>query len=235
MKPSERATWLRRIHPDDRARVVADVQRAQEANALFEGEFRTQLADGRERWVLAKAGTVNLPTGRGGRRMGAVLDITERKKMEEELRESEEKFRRLVETTAAVLWQADMESWTFTYVTPQAVKLLGYPLEQWYEKDFWISHIHPDDRQRAIDTCLTMSQIAEDFDFEYRMIRLSGEVVWVHDIVNCHHKAGEPFQLRGLMIDITERKRNEQAIRESEERFRTHGEHGSRDDLDVGT
>ena len=209
-----------RIHPHDRARVIADVQRAQESNALFEGEFRAQLADGRERWVLAKGGTVNLPTGRGGRRMGAVLDITERKKMEEELRESEEKFRRLVETTAAVLWQADMESWTFTYVTPQAVKLLGYPLEQWYEKDFWISHIHPDDRQRAIDTCLTMSQIAEDFDFEYRMIRLSGEVVWVHDIVNCHHKAGEPSQLRGLMLDVTERKRNEQAIRESEERFR---------------
>ena len=210
-----------RIHPHDRARVIADVQRAQESNALFEGEFRAQLADGRERWVLAKGGTVNLPTGRGGRRMGAVLDITERKKMEEELRESEEKFRRLVETTAAVLWQADMESWTFTYVTPQAVKLLGYPLEQWYVKDFWISHIHPDDRQRAIDTRLTMSQIAEDFDFEYRMIRLSGEVVWVHDIVSCHHKAGEPFQLRGLMIDVTERKRHEQAIRESEERFRT--------------
>ena len=144
--------------------------------------------------------------------MGVLLDITDRKKMEDELRESEENFRRLVETTTAVLWQADMESWTFTYVTPQAVKLLGYPLEQWYEKDFWISHIHPDDRERAIDTCLTMSEIAEDFDFEYGMIRLSGEVVWVHDIVNCHHKAGEPFQLRGLMIDVTERKRNEQAI-----------------------
>ena len=209
-----------RIHPHDRARVIADVQRAQESNALFEGEFRAQLADGREHWVLAKGGTVNLPTGRGGRRMGAVLDITERKQMEEELRESEEKFRLLVETTAAVLWQADMESWKFTYVTPQAVKLLGYPLEQWYEKDFWISHIHPDDRQRAIDTCLTMSQSVENFDFEYRMIKLSGEVVWVHDIVNCHHKAGEPSQLRGLMLDVTERKRNEQAIRESEERFR---------------
>jgi len=220
-EPARVGDILARIHPDDRVRVVAEVERAQETNALFEGEFRAQFVDGREGWVLAKAGTVNVPDRRGARRMGVLLDITERKKFEEELRESEENFRRLVETTAAVLWQADMESWRFTYVTPQAVKLLGYPLEQWYEKDFWISHIHPDDRERAIDTCLTKSRSAEDFDFEYRMIRSSGEVVWVHDIVNCQHKAGEPSQLRGLMLDVTERKRSEQAIRESEERFRT--------------
>ena len=212
---------LSRIHPDDKERIVAEVERAQQANAPFEGEFRTRLADGRERWVLAKGSTVNVVGGRGVHRVGVLLDITERKKMEAVLRESEENFRRLVENTAAVLWQADIESWRFTYVTPQAVKLLGYPLEQWYEKDFWTSHIHPDDRQRAIDTCLTMSQRADDFEFEYRMIRSSGEVVWVHDIVNCNHLAGEPLQLRGLMLDVTERKRSEQAIRESEERFRT--------------
>ncbi|MGZ8424731.1 MAG: ABC transporter substrate binding protein [Candidatus Binatia bacterium] len=219
--PVRAADLLAPIHPEDRVRMIADVQRAQDTNALFAGEFRIQLPDGKERWILAKGGTVGVPNGVGVRRMGVLWDITERKKMENEMRESEENFRRLVETTTAVLWQADMESWTFTYVTPQAVKLLGYPLEQWYEKDFWISHIHPDDRQRAIDTCLTMSQSAEAFDFEYRMIRLSGEAVWVHDIVNCHQKAGEPFQLRGLMLDVTERKRSEQAIRESEERFRT--------------
>ena len=212
---------LSRIHPDDKERIVAEVERAQQANAPFEGEFRTRLADGRERWVLAKGSTVNVVGGRGVHRVGVLLDITERKKMEAVLRESEENFRRLVENTAAVLWQADVESWRFTYVTPQAVKLLGYPLEQWYEKDFWTSHIHPDDRQRAIDTCLTMSQRADDFEFEYRMIRSSGDVVWVHDIVNCNHLAGEPLQLRGLMLDVTERKRSEQAIRESEERFRT--------------
>lgn len=213
---------LARIHPDDRDPMVSEVQSAQTAGLPFQGEFRILLPNGAERWVLAKGRTTNDPGGgRDERRMGVVLDITDRKRAEEKLRESEENFRRLVETTSAVLWQADVETWNFTYVGPQAVKLLGYPLEQWYEKDFWVSHIHPDDRQRAVDTCLTMSKTANEFEFEYRMMSLSGEVVWVHDIGNCQHSNGSPQQLRGLMLDITERKHSEQAMRESEGRFRT--------------
>jgi PAS domain S-box-containing protein len=142
-----------------------------------------------------------------------------RKTAEESGRESEDNFRSLVETTAAVPWRADVESWVFTYVGPQAVKFLGYPLEQWYEKDFWVSHLHPDDKEFAIRTCLTLSKSAEDFEFEYRMIALSGKVVWVHDIVKCEQRNGKPAQLRGFMLDISERKQAEQAFRDSEARI----------------
>jgi two-component system sensor kinase FixL len=142
-----------------------------------------------------------------------------RKTAEESLRESEQNFRRLVETTAAVPWLADVESWVFTYVGPQAVRLLGYPLERWYEKDFWVSHLHPDDKVFAVNTCLALSKSAEDFEFEYRMIAASGETVWVHDIVKCEHRDGKPVELRGFLIDISERKEAEEALRESEERI----------------
>jgi PAS domain S-box-containing protein len=141
-----------------------------------------------------------------------------RKTAEESLRESEQNFRSLVETTAAVPWQADIETWTFTYVGPQAIRLLGYPLEQWYEKDFWVSHLHPDDKEFAVNTCLALSKSAEDFEFEYRMINASGHTVWVHDIVRCEHRNGKPVELRGYMLDISERKQTEEALRESEER-----------------
>jgi PAS domain S-box-containing protein len=151
----------------------------------------------------------NLLLERGRRRRTAAV-----------LRESEENLRRLVETTAAVPWQADVETWEFTYVGPQAVKLLGYPLEQWYQKDFWVSHLHPDDKEFAINTCLTNSERTEDFAFEYRMIASSGKIVWVHDIVKSEQRNGKPVELRGFMLDISERKQAEESLRESEERFR---------------
>ncbi|HEX2930993.1 MAG TPA: PAS domain S-box protein, partial [Candidatus Binatia bacterium] len=212
---------LAHVHSDDRARVVSVVERAQETGDPFEAEFRTaELTAAPGRWIAARGQAVRDAQGQILRRMGTMVDITERKQAEERLRESEENFRRLVESTSAVIWQANMDSWMFTYVGPQAVKFLGYPLEQWYEKDFWASHIHPDDRERAINTCLTLSKDVEEFEFEYRMIRISGEIVWVHDIVNCQQQAGKPKELRGLMLDITGRKRIEQALLESEERFR---------------
>jgi PAS domain-containing protein len=77
---------------------------------------------------------------------------------EESRRESEQNFRSLVETTAAVPWQADIETWAFTYVGPQAVRLLGYPIEDWYEKDFWVSHLHPDDKEVAGQHLLSSQQ-----------------------------------------------------------------------------
>jgi two-component system sensor kinase FixL len=157
----------------------------------------------------------------GQRLLGEIFaNALARNAAEESLRQSEENLRNLVETTAAVPWRADTESWDFTYVGPQAVDLLGYPIEQWYEKDFWVDHLHPDDKDFAVKTCLALSKTAEQFEFEYRMLAAAGKIVWVHDIVNCEHREGTPTQLRGFFLDISERKQSEKALSESEERFR---------------
>jgi PAS domain S-box-containing protein len=81
-----------RIHPDDSARVVSQVQRAQEGDFPFEGEFRVLLRDGTVRWVLMKGRTVHTTQGPGLRRMGVVLDITERKRIELELLRNREEL-----------------------------------------------------------------------------------------------------------------------------------------------
>ncbi|MCH6546552.1 MAG: PAS domain S-box protein, partial [Deltaproteobacteria bacterium] len=147
-------------------------------------------------------------------------EIIERKRTENALKGSEERLRVLLETTNVIPWEADAKTWQFTYVGPQATKLLGYPLEQWAEKDFWASHIHPEDRESAIRTCLESSEECKEFDFEYRMVSSEGQTVWVHDIVSVEAEDGAPKTLRGFMVDITERKRVEESLRDNEERTR---------------
>src|SRR5687767_8843118 len=80
------------------------------------------------------------------------------------------RFQMLVEKTRVIAWEASMETWQFTYVSPQAEAILGYPVSDWYTQDFWPKHIHPEDRDRALQFCLESSKTRENYEFEYRML-----------------------------------------------------------------
>ena len=127
---------------------------------------------------------------------------------------------RLSSTINCIPWEADAQTWQFTYVGPQAVKILGYPIHRWYEDGFWANHIYSKDREAAIEMCLESSKVLESYEFEYRMIASDGRLVWLYDVVTVESLDGEPKILRGFMIDITERKENARTLRRSERRFR---------------
>ncbi|HET8580126.1 MAG TPA: PAS domain S-box protein, partial [Nitrospiraceae bacterium] len=152
-------------------------------------------------------------------------NITSLKLAEETLSVVEERFQQLLDTTDVLAWEADGETWQFTYVGPQAPKLFGYPVEQWYQKNFWIDHLDPRDRKDAVEFCLKHSQVDQQYDFQYRMVAADGRVVWVDDFVSVLTESGRPKTLRGFMVDITQRKRTEEALRESEEEWRAVFEH----------
>lgn len=151
---------------------------------------------------------------------GIETDITERKLAELALRESEEKYRLMAESTDVIPWEVDVATFQFTYVAPQVEKLLGYPVEDWSQDDFWLTHMHPDDREATYATCLEATERGEDNDFEYRMIAADGRTVWLRDIVKFIRGDNGSDLLRGVLINITERKRMEEALVESEERHR---------------
>ena len=129
-------------------------------------------------------------------------------------------FRRVLEATRIVQWEADARTWAFTYVGPQAGGLLGYPVERWYEPDFWTAHVHPDDRERVVRLCEQAARERETYELEYRMIAASGQSIWVHDVVAVDRVDGSPAVIRGFLIDVSQRKRAEAIARASEARLR---------------
>jgi PAS domain S-box-containing protein len=174
-------------------------------------ELVARCKDGRELPVEVSLSPVQ--TTEGSFVTAVIRDISDRRKVELALRDHRESLRLLLETTNAIPWETDAKTWKFTYVGPQAVALLGYPRERWLEKDFWVDHMHPEDRAWAVDYCLNSSNQNDNYEFEYRMMAADGRSVWLHDIVNVVRQNGEPVALRGFMIDITESKQAEESLR----------------------
>ncbi|MGB3728532.1 MAG: PAS domain S-box protein, partial [Thermodesulfobacteriota bacterium] len=133
----------------------------------------------------------------------------------EELGESREHFRLLVETTNVIPWEYDPKAERFTYVGPQVEKLLGYPANDWYQENFWPSHIHLDDRDKILNECGLATLRMQDHELEYRMLTKNGEVIWLYEMVSVISENGEPKTLRGFMIDITERMESEKKLQDA--------------------
>ncbi|WP_411823903.1 PAS domain-containing protein [Leptospira sp. 'Mane'] len=127
---------------------------------------------------------------------------------------SQKQFRDLVDTTPGIVWEADAVTFTFTFVSQQVESLLGYTVREWEEPGFWADHLHPEDRDRAVEYCVACTGRLEAHDFEYRFICKDGRIVWLHDLVKVISSDNKPKWLRGVMVDVTERKQIEEKLKE---------------------
>jgi PAS domain S-box-containing protein len=113
----------------------------------------------------------------------------------------------LLIAVGGIVWEADAKTFKFSFVSEQAERILGYPIEQWLrEPTFWRDHVHPDDRNWAVEFCLNATAQKQDHDFEYRMIAADGRTVWLRDLVTVMVEDDRPTKLRGVMVDFTKRK-----------------------------
>ncbi|MGY2292326.1 EAL domain-containing protein [Pseudomonas sp. SDO528_S397] len=145
-------------------------------------------------------------------------EISRRVALEQELRSSEYHYRGLVESLSAIAWEANVSDFTYSYVSPHAEELLGYPRAHWLIPGFWRNIIHPADLTRAEAYCYRETRANRDHSLDYRVITADGRCLWVRDIVSLIEHGHEPV-LRGLMIDISEAKRTEEALQLSEQKF----------------
>ncbi|MFZ4574761.1 MAG: PAS domain S-box protein [Phycisphaerales bacterium] len=128
------------------------------------------------------------------------------------------RYRLLVESAEVIVWEFDAEADAFTYVSPSAARL-GYPVEDWLKPGFWHAHLHPDDRDEAAKFCLEQVKQGAAHRFQYRMIAADGREVWIDDHVSPPVVEGSRQLLRGVLADITERRRSEDELRQANQRL----------------
>ena len=130
------------------------------------------------------------------------------------------RFRHLVEGLDAVVWEADPATGDLLYVNPAGTALLGYADEHWESNPAYFSaHIHPDDAERVRRQTRAATEAGADHELEYRLLGATGRTIWVHDSVRVERADGRPVRLRGVMVDITARKRAEERLRANERRL----------------
>jgi len=204
--------------------VFEEMRRASEDRRDF-FEFRHRLGSGEVRDVEVYSGPINV----AGRNLlySLVYDVTDRKRVETALREAETRYRTLVEQIPAITYmdrvtEEDPTDVVPTYISPQVETVLGYTAEEWVvDADLWTKLVHPDDREEIARLGDSARVAGDPFSAEYRMVRRDGRVAWIRESsVLIRDQTGNPRFWQGIMVDVTEQKNAEQALRASERRFR---------------
>jgi PAS domain S-box-containing protein len=180
-------------------------------------DFKTTVRDGRvidTSWAM-----LHLSDGTG---IGIGQDITKRKRAEEALRESEERFRQLAENIQDLFWIKSPDFKRVLYMSPMYKGMSGRSPEDRYQDESYqpfLDRIIPEDRARVEEIMQRAS--GEEFDVEFRITNPDGSIHWIRDRgFPIRDESGRVYRMAGTAQDITERKLAEEALRESEERFR---------------
>jgi PAS domain S-box-containing protein len=178
---------------------------------------------GEKRWLI----TDKFPyRDSDGEVIGVIVfcrDVTDQHHAETAQNEAEGRLRTLVEQLPAVTYVCGYGPGTWFYISPQIEKLLGIPASDWLsDPHVWVNHLHPEDRDRVLAEEASSMTEKKSFIAEYRMIARDGRVVWIQDQAKVLPAvSGQPLRMQGVMLDITESKRHEEALQKSEVQLRT--------------
>ncbi len=204
------------LHPEDAERA------AQRFAALAEGrpggpgdiEYRMRRKDGSWVWLLSRDRVFTRDvSGRPLQILGVAADITARKRFEEQLLASEERFRGIFENAPTGISISDIRG-NFVQCNPAYEKILGYSMAELRNASFAML-VHPDDRAANLaEMDRLVRQEIPYFEIFNRSIHKDGQIVWVHKFVLLlKDRSGEPVNIVALLTDMTERKRQEEQIR----------------------
>ncbi|MES2072126.1 MAG: PAS domain S-box protein [Pseudomonadota bacterium] len=210
------------LHPVDRDKIDSQARQALRDKSLYQAEFRTVWPDGSVHWLASMGRGLYDAQGNPECMLGVTFDVSERHRAEQSLLEWKNRYEATVNASGHLLYDWDPASNVMSYAG-DVQRLLGYSVEelgnhlhQWLELV-----VHPEDRGKFNREIERVLQSNEAFHLEYRVLRKDGTPLIVQDDGHFVLDAAEHItRMVGFVSDITVARKNEAALRDSEERFR---------------
>ena len=212
--------WPKSIHPDDRDRTLAAYRDAHASGRDFDCEYRlVHRGTGRVRWVRDHGSAVRDASGRVVRVIGTIADVTDRRRTEDALRESELSLRQVIDSIPGMVF-TNRPDGSCDFVSERWVAFTGIPAERQLGEG-WVQVLHPDDRERAFAAWRAAVEDRGSYDLEYRVRRHDGVYEWFKVQGRpIRDAAGRIVRWFGTGLSIDGLKRADDALRESEHRLR---------------
>ncbi|MCG7870631.1 MAG: PAS domain S-box protein [Candidatus Thiodiazotropha lotti] len=212
---------ISQLHPD--IPDVVEISRAafkmisRDTEIKFENEFITSSGE-----ILIGEVTSTIIHEPDGNYVHAVFrNSTARQQAENTLRKQNRIYLSLLENVNAITWELELSTGLFNYVSPNAKRILGYPLSDWADMQSWLDMVIEEDQEFASSFCSAETKAGRDHSFEYRMRKQNGDVIWVLDLVRVvKNEAGKPIKLAGVIFDNTDQHHMATALKESRRAYK---------------